>query len=191
MGNYVSCVAPNFWPKTAKVILCNGSIQEFQKPVKAAELMLENSQQFVSHYNSLQVGRRVSALSADEDLELGNLYFMLPMEKLNTALSASEMDSLLQKASAVAKRGCKSTARILPVLAYVRPLLLSAEKKQENLNAGSCLVVMGSKPGEVREEEVVIPRMDIRDVRMELEMYKTSSCRSWKPTLETISEISR
>jgi hypothetical protein len=87
---------------------------------------------------------------------MGNLYFMLPMEKLNIALSTSNMNSLLRKANPVAKWGCNKTTIILHLLAHVRPIP-SPEKKHEYLNAGSCLVVMGSKQGEVKEQEVVIP----------------------------------
>ena len=82
--------------------------------MKAAELTLENPEQFVGHYKVVQVGRRAIALSADEGLALENLYFIMPMDNLNAALSASDVNYPVAK---------KSTARILPEQAYVPPLL--------------------------------------------------------------------
>ena len=50
---------------------------------------------------SLQIGRRFSALNADEELECGNVYVMLPMKRLNSLVKASDMGALLLTAKRV------------------------------------------------------------------------------------------
>lgn len=108
MGNYISCSlsAPGgnkHW-RGIKVIFPSGEIQQFQEPIKAAELMLEIPSFFVVNTRSLHIGRRFSALNADEELEFGNVYLMLPMNKLNSAVTAADMGALLLTAKRVSGR---------------------------------------------------------------------------------------
>ncbi|RYR57896.1 hypothetical protein Ahy_A05g023575 isoform B [Arachis hypogaea] len=107
MGNYISCTLAGPGSKNSrgiKVIFPSGEIQQFQEPIKAAELMLEMPSFFVVNTRSLQIGRRFSALNADEELEFSNVYVMIPMKKLNSAVSAADMGALLITANAAAKR---------------------------------------------------------------------------------------
>eukprot|EP01018_Ginkgo_biloba_P027365 Gb_05766 [translate_table: standard] len=117
MGNYRSCACRN--TNSLKVIAFNGRILEFQKPIKAVELMLENPQHFVCHANALQTGHRIAALSADEELEQGNTYLLLPMDKLRSVVSPSDMAALaLRSVSSRMKvsSNSKVMAKIFPVL---------------------------------------------------------------------------
>ena len=122
MGNYISCDSTNVESNVMKVIKLYGNVQEFERPMKAAELMLDNPQHFVCHSTAVQTGRRILALSADEELELGNLYFLLPMQKLHSSPSPSEIASLASltlKADPAFQRSTsnyKSLTRILPKL---------------------------------------------------------------------------
>ncbi|RYR57893.1 hypothetical protein Ahy_A05g023575 isoform D [Arachis hypogaea] len=78
--------------------------------------MLEMPSFFVVNTRSLQIGRRFSALNADEELEFSNVYVMIPMKKLNSAVSAADMGALLITANAAAKRasgGRKNDMRIM------------------------------------------------------------------------------
>ncbi|GLJ09141.1 hypothetical protein SUGI_0102530 [Cryptomeria japonica] len=183
MGNYMSCVSS----QTVKVILQNGSVQEFKRSVKAAELMLENSQQFVSHASCVKAGKRAAALVADEELQMGQLYLMLPMHKLNSALTASDVASLLlfQKNSSFknsgTRRNPKGHSRILPVLTYMCPLPV-VERKQGKQ------AVAGSKRGNGKEDDICVKTVvEVEDVPT---IRRLSVCRSWKPALETITEVS-
>eukprot|EP01018_Ginkgo_biloba_P027359 Gb_05762 [translate_table: standard] len=188
MGNHVSlCSSCNVPSTTVKVLLMNGSVQAFQRPIKAAEVMLENPQQFVCHSNALQIGRRISALSADEDLDLGHLYFLLPMQKLHSLLSASDMASLVFKANSVLKRKSKSTAKILPVFAYMCPLPVN--RNHDNKFDGE-FGMKEMKVEEMTEQEILVPRMnmDMDVLPFEWGKQRLNSCRSWKPMLETITE---
>lgn len=90
--------------KAARVIFPGGEIRQFRHPVKAAELMLESPNIFLINSKSLNIGKRFSALSADEDLEFGNIYIMFPMRRLNSVVTGGDMAVLFMAANTAAKR---------------------------------------------------------------------------------------
>ncbi|KAL7231493.1 hypothetical protein ACSBR2_009693 [Camellia fascicularis] len=112
MGNYISCTLSGPGGKHSrapKVIFPTGEIKQYHQPVQAAELMLETPNFFVVNSTSLQIGRRFSALNADEDLEIANVYVMFPMKRLNSMVTAADMGALFLTANAAAKN-----IRVLP-----------------------------------------------------------------------------
>ncbi|XP_051144167.1 uncharacterized protein LOC127260480 [Andrographis paniculata] len=168
MGNYISCafVAPKLRsPKSARVILPGGEIRQFRQPVKAAELMLESPNYFVANSQSLNIGRRFSALSADEDLEFGNLYVMLPMRKVNSVVTAADVAVFLMAANSAPRRISAGgiPARISPV----------AESVHEDDDDDS--------------SEIGRSRLRLEGLAPEF-MYRLASCRSKRPGLDTITE---
>ncbi|GFQ06465.1 hypothetical protein PHJA_002790500 [Phtheirospermum japonicum] len=78
MGNYISCTLSGPVSmssiRATKVIFPSGETRRLYEPTKAAELMLETPNFFLVSARSLQIGRRFSALNADEDLEIGAVY---------------------------------------------------------------------------------------------------------------------
>ncbi|KAL2335769.1 hypothetical protein Fmac_016982 [Flemingia macrophylla] len=107
MGNYISCTLSTIGSKHRrgiKVIFPSGEIGQFEEGVKAAEMMLEMPSFFVVNTRSLQIGRRFCALNADEELECGNVYVMLPMKRLNSVVTASDMGALLITAKRVSAK---------------------------------------------------------------------------------------
>jgi hypothetical protein len=116
MGNATSC-APSIISSNGVVKLLfsdNGNLQIYTKPVKAAELMLENPGQFVCDSASLKVGYRIHCLSADDELERRQLYFVLPTELLYSVLTHEELSSLTYKATKALKYN--NFGKIFPVL---------------------------------------------------------------------------
>ncbi|XP_055814655.1 uncharacterized protein LOC129884371 [Solanum dulcamara] len=80
--------------RSTRVIFQNGEIQKFNEPIIAAELMLESPNSFLVNCSSLIVGRRFSALSADEELEFGNIYIMFPMKRVNSVITTKDIVSI-------------------------------------------------------------------------------------------------
>ncbi|CAJ2665231.1 uncharacterized protein LOC123906690 [Trifolium pratense] len=111
MGNYISCSLSagggNKQWRGIKVIFPCGEIRKIEEAVTAAELMVEMPSFFVVNTRSLQIGRRFCALNADEELEYGNVYVMIPMKKLNSAVTAADMGTLLLTAKRVSAKGNK------------------------------------------------------------------------------------
>ncbi|XP_059309758.1 uncharacterized protein LOC132060873 [Lycium ferocissimum] len=161
MGNLTSCtIIPTIKnSKAARVVLPCGQIRQFREHVKAAEIMLENPNYFLVNSSSLNIGRRFSALSADEDLEFGNVYIMFPMKRVNSVVTASDMTMLLLAANSAPKRISNGNVKISP------------ESTPESTPE--------SMPESTPENEVF---------PVGQEMKYRLSCRSKKPSLETIME---
>lgn len=166
MGNFTSCtVIPTIRnSKAARVVLPGGEIRQFREPIKAAELMLENPNNFLVNSSSLNIGRRFSALSADEDLEFGNVYIMFPMKRVNSVVTASDMTVLLLAANSAAKRISGGNVKISPEVSATAP------ESTPEINAGG------------RNTD------GIEGFPVEHELKYRLSCRSRKPSLATILE---
>ncbi|GER29921.1 hypothetical protin [Striga asiatica] len=161
MGNYMSCtfVASSLRsPKSARVILPGGEIRQFRQPVKAAELMLDSPNYFLVDSDSFSIGRRVSPLPADEDLEFGRLYVMLPMRRLNSILTAADVAVFLMAANAAPKRisTAASSGRVSP-----------------------------DSPAAIGEER---RGLRLEEAALECSHRRLAACRSKRPDLDTIVE---
>lgn len=109
MGNYASAcnimISPRMKSnKAARVIFPTGEIRQFQDSVNAAEIMLECPNFFLVNSQSLNINRRFSPLSADEELESGNVYIMFPMRRLNSMITPADMAVFWMQANSAAKR---------------------------------------------------------------------------------------
>ncbi|KAK1357468.1 GDSL esterase/lipase 6 [Heracleum sosnowskyi] len=164
MGNYVSCTLSSplrgkKQSRATKVIFPTGEIRQFYDPVKAAELMLECPNSFLVNSKALQIGRRFSALHADQDLEMATVYVLFPMKRLNSFVTSADMGTLFL----TAKRVSIGNARILPETSV--PTVEHNQEAFPKLNLDDI-------------EEFSVPEYSQR----------LSLCRSKKPVLETIAE---
>ena len=103
MGNHLCYAKSCRTTATTKVIRCSdGGIQKVWEAIKVGELMVDNPKQFVCNFSDLQAGRRIAALRPEEDLALGGVYVLLPMQKyMQCVLSSSSMASLLPLAQLI------------------------------------------------------------------------------------------
>ncbi|KAJ0239028.1 Uncharacterized protein HA466_0235460 [Hirschfeldia incana] len=91
---------------SAKLILFDGTLQEFSAPVKVWQILQKHPTSFVCNSDEMDFDDAVSAVSGDEELRSGQLYFVLPLTWLNHPLRAEEMAALAVKASsALTKSG--------------------------------------------------------------------------------------
>ncbi|CAM8953411.1 hypothetical protein QQ045_017699 [Rhodiola kirilowii] len=98
MGNFASCTLSSSSSKAVKVILPTREIRQLKEDTKAAELMMEFPSYFLVNSSSMQIGRRFSALSADEDLEVGNVYIMFPMRRVSSTVEDGDVAVLFTAA---------------------------------------------------------------------------------------------
>ena len=151
--------------------------------------MLENAPHFLCHANGLQIGRRINPLTADEELDMGYLYFLLPMTKLHSVLSGTNMASVALKANSTIKTATRwsSSARILPFFGdLMRPLPLEVKMDVFLMDKGN---LQTSGP---QEEQLVLPKLNLEDdpeLLTALSQLRFNSGKSWKPKLETINEF--
>ncbi|KAM0019912.1 hypothetical protein Hdeb2414_s0025g00661261 [Helianthus debilis subsp. tardiflorus] len=124
MGNYISsCSSFNLsfisspkikTTKAARVIFPTGEIRQFQDSIKAAEIMLECPNYFLVNSQSLNINRRFSPLSADQDLQSGNVYIMFPIRRVNSMVTPGDMAVFWLSANSAPKR---ISGKISPELA--------------------------------------------------------------------------
>ena len=144
--------------RAVKVVFVDGRVEEYTRPVNAAQLMLENPIQFVCDSVDLKVGHRIPGLAADEELEPRGLYFLLPMNMLYSMLTVDDMVSLSYKASKALKQGgSKNIGRIFPVFGDL------------------CL-----SPSEIKPLRPPIKYLHPKETYLRQ--------RSWRPALDTIAE---
>lgn len=91
---------------SAKLILFDGTLQEFSSPVKVWQILQKNPTSFVCNSDKMDFDDAVSAVAGNEELRSGQLYFVLPLTWLNHPLRGEEMAALAVKASsALTKSG--------------------------------------------------------------------------------------
>ncbi|XP_030442518.1 uncharacterized protein LOC115664774 [Syzygium oleosum] len=174
MGNYISCtfITPPSMKsssRVARVIFPGGEIKQFREPVNAAELMLECPGHFLASSRSLHVGRRFSALGADEELQLGEVYIMFPMRRVNSVVAAGDMAVMLMAARSATKR--------ISAGAKVRVSPESAGEVQESPEGGAAAT------DEMRPRLEEVEGFPLAEYK-----HRLAVCRSRRPPLETIKE---
>ncbi|OAY77367.1 uncharacterized protein LOC109709615 [Ananas comosus] len=165
MGNLISCRASI--TTGGKLVLSDGTIQEFDPPISVAELMLEHPQQFVIDVNSLTTacGTKVTPLPADCMLDPGKVYAIVPMTR--------------GKVSSDDARRVLSTARSM-LQSQSMPLLT-----RNSLFPGNC----ATGDEEVIEKEKATKADWSTEVFEQPEyLSREFSIKGWKPSLRTIEE---
>lgn len=184
MGNQTSQLAA-----TGKVILLDGSVQEFDQPTTVAELMLEHPQQVVVE---LKPQGKPTPLPADKALELDKLYLMVPLRRGKPAhLSAQEAHNILLRANEVLRSRTllsSSSNKSLPFFARICPARSHDAYSDFAFPPRSTMreitVVSKERPMEADEG---LPEDDGIDERPDY-LSRQLSSRGWKPKLDTIEE---
>lgn len=97
---------------TAKLVLQDGRLQEYSYPVKVSYVLHRYPTYFICNSDEMEFDDVLSAISDDEELQPGQLYFALPLSRLKHPLQAEEMAALAVKASnALMKSGDKCARR--------------------------------------------------------------------------------
>nr|ABK24220.1 unknown [Picea sitchensis] len=98
-----SCVSSNATSSsvpaaTAKLILTDGSIQEVSEELRSQEILRGYPGHFICNSDGFYAGQNISQVLGDDDqMQIGQLYFLLPQRKLQFVLTVSDMASLLFK----------------------------------------------------------------------------------------------
>lgn len=98
--------------KVAMLIQMNGQLQEFQQLITAGEILVQNPDFFLCSSEAMNVNSLVPQMAKDEILQLGQLYFLLPISKLNTPLSLQDMCTLAVKASTALNDYCRPSITV-------------------------------------------------------------------------------
>ncbi|KAK9077296.1 hypothetical protein SSX86_005633 [Deinandra increscens subsp. villosa] len=87
------------WSSTVKVIHSgDGRLQEFRQPIRACHVLSGHPAAFLCSSDTMFVGCHVPQLPGNEELQMGQIYFVMPLSKSNNRLSLQELCSLAIKA---------------------------------------------------------------------------------------------
>ncbi|CAM8912292.1 unnamed protein product [Rhodiola kirilowii] len=114
MGSCSSCDSRSQF-STAKLILQDGQLQEFSNPVKVSQLLQKNPSSFLCNSDEMDFDEVVSAIDADDFLQPGQLYFVLPLNRLKRPFPAAEMAALAVKANVALLAGNRCGEKVSPV----------------------------------------------------------------------------
>ncbi|GAV68264.1 DUF4228 domain-containing protein [Cephalotus follicularis] len=133
MGICSSCESTHV--ATVKLILQDGRLQEFSYPVKVSYVLQKNPTCFICNSDEMEFDNVVLAINENQELQPGNLYFALPMNRLKQPLQTEEMAALAVKASsALMKSGCGEKCGCH--LNSRSPVMFSGEKSPSRSSSG-------------------------------------------------------
>lgn len=87
------------WPFTAKIIHTDGRLQELRHPVKAGHILNQNPNCFLCSSESMKIDSILPQISSDRELELGEIYFLIPLAKAHLPISLTDLCGLAAKAN--------------------------------------------------------------------------------------------
>ncbi|KAH9310344.1 hypothetical protein KI387_025379, partial [Taxus chinensis] len=144
---------------TANLILMDGSIREFSQPLRNNEILREYPGHFICSSDGLYIGKNISeVLHEDDQLQLGQLYFLLPRRKLEYVVTESDMAALFLKANSAIKQRKRNNRRVQPLFHVdwdeegltSQDLLSCGEEEEEFCGVNLCMSkTMPVSPGRV------------------------------------------
>ncbi|KAK6946194.1 PADRE domain [Dillenia turbinata] len=88
------------WSSSAKLIYLDGRVQEFKQPIQAGSILSLNPNNFICSSESMHINSFVPPVPDHEELQPGQLYFLLPQSYSNVPLSLQDLCALAIKAGA-------------------------------------------------------------------------------------------
>ncbi|MBA0717311.1 hypothetical protein Golax_005144 [Gossypium laxum] len=84
----------------ATVVHMDGRVQQFRQSIQANNIISLNPDCFLCSSESMSIGTCVPQMPADEELQPGQIYFLLPLSQSHKPLTLPDLCSLAIKASA-------------------------------------------------------------------------------------------
>ncbi|RDX94129.1 hypothetical protein CR513_23519, partial [Mucuna pruriens] len=97
---YASKGVKNYWQSTVNIIQLDGRLQQLKEPIKAWHVLSENPSCFICCSESMFVGSPMLPVPTTQDLQLGHIYFLVPLPKSRLPLSLQDLGALAIKANA-------------------------------------------------------------------------------------------
>ncbi|KAI3946082.1 hypothetical protein MKX01_024840 [Papaver californicum] len=112
---------------TAKLIHQDGQLQEFSYPVRVSYVLQKYPSCFICNSDEMDFGNYVSAIHGDEELQLGHLYFVLPLSRLKQPIQAQDLAALTVMASSALMKTSSTSNR-----KHSAPLVFSITNQMKN-----------------------------------------------------------
>ncbi|KAD0962271.1 hypothetical protein R6Q59_008250 [Mikania micrantha] len=133
---------------TAKLILHDGSLQEFSYPVKVSYVLQKHPSTFICNSDEMEFDDVVSAIRDEDSLQPGQLYFALPLNRLRRPLLPEDMAALAVKASsALAKSAGEKCGCRRKSVGLTTPACSNGYSHSKSSGRVSDVVSFGSRNG--------------------------------------------
>jgi len=96
---YASCMALDREKKTIQLVRSDGDVGIFLKPVSAGQIMKQFPRHLVCHSGSFYIGQKTPALSEEDELKVGNKYFLFPHQFFQSELTFLSIASFVSPPS--------------------------------------------------------------------------------------------
>ncbi|KAF5804034.1 hypothetical protein HanRHA438_Chr06g0287541 [Helianthus annuus] len=179
---------------SALVISSTGDLRPYSTPVLVSNVLQtedsssSSSSFFVCNSDNLSYDEHITPLDAQDELDAGQIYFVLPVSKLRNPLSASEMAALAVKASVAlngksnskastrSKSKAKTKSKVSPFVVMESSKINVIVDQEAQNKCGPSTTVGVSRSGSIRKMQ----RYSSRKARL--------AVRSFKLRLSTIYE---
>ncbi|GLT85883.1 hypothetical protein SLE2022_040550 [Rubroshorea leprosula] len=94
----------NWLTSTAKIIHSDGSLLEFPHTIKVSSILSLNPNCFLCNSEQMHVDSLLPHVAGDDELQQGQIYFLMPLSKSQVPISFQDMCSLAVKASTALTR---------------------------------------------------------------------------------------
>ncbi|XP_071740335.1 uncharacterized protein [Rutidosis leptorrhynchoides] len=93
------------WSSTIKVIHAgDGQLHEYQQPITASVVLSCHPNAFLCSSETMFINCYIPHIHGDEELQMGQIYFLMPHEKSNIPLSLEELCALAIKTDSALAR---------------------------------------------------------------------------------------
>ncbi|KAJ4715012.1 HTH-type transcriptional regulator [Melia azedarach] len=84
---------------TAKVIHMDGRLQELNIPIRTKSIVSQNPRHFLCSSESMTIGTCMPQMADEEELQMGHIYFLLPISQAHKKVTLKDLCSLAVKAN--------------------------------------------------------------------------------------------
>lgn len=174
-----------------KVVLSDGRVQNLEEETTVAEIMLENPQHVVVEFDPSSitfnkdgktVKKKLTPLPADNTLEPGKIYLVLPAKRSGSGGGAkSSSSSAVMTSEEIRKMLFSATAMVRSSFSYYEGILpWFTTRSYSNSNPAVDAVVAATSVGKLEAETEEEGRPEF--------LSRQLSGRGWKPSLDPIKE---
>lgn len=113
------------WKFTVSIIHYDGKLQQWKQPLKAKYVLSQNSNGFICSSDSMYIGSLLPHVSPSEELQVGQIYFLMPLSQSHIPLSLQELGALAIKAHAALTHSTKKYSYVLLQIVLHKPLFIN------------------------------------------------------------------
>ncbi|XP_054778082.1 uncharacterized protein LOC129286071 [Prosopis cineraria] len=92
------------WKFTVNLVHFDGKLQQWKQPLKAEHVLSQNPNCFICSSDSMYIGSLLPHVAPSEELQVGQIYFLMPLSKSHIPLSLQELGALAIEAHAALTR---------------------------------------------------------------------------------------